>query len=272
SDILRHDQKCKNMKHSQDMQLIQKLRDDQKRMKKVFEVMSGRNIVTNSRVTPSWREIVSLTFSEAGVLHVNWISFGHCVNTPGTSYSAAAHFGGVTTKDSHYKGKAVVEANVTKCDDEESDLSLATSSSRNASEIWLLDSACNHHITPHREWFSNFEEHKEVVYTADETPLTTHGIGSVRLQNEDGIIVTLKGVHYSPKLKKNLISVGTLESKWFKVRAKDGVMKIISGVLIVMKGIRKINNTYHYKGRTVVGTVAAVTDGDKNSEAVKLCA
>ncbi|GJW63660.1 hypothetical protein Tco_0115544 [Tanacetum coccineum] len=72
-------EKCKNMKHSQDMQLIQKLRDDQKRMKKVFEVMSGRNIVTNSRVTPSWREIVSLTFSEAGVLHVNWISFGHCV-------------------------------------------------------------------------------------------------------------------------------------------------------------------------------------------------
>ncbi|GJY50490.1 putative reverse transcriptase domain-containing protein [Tanacetum coccineum] len=79
SDKLRHDQKCKNMKRPQDMQLIQKLCDDQKRMKKVFEVMSGRNIVTNSRVTPSWREIVSLTFSEAGVLHVNWTSFGHYV-------------------------------------------------------------------------------------------------------------------------------------------------------------------------------------------------
>ncbi|GKA20322.1 hypothetical protein Tco_0700311 [Tanacetum coccineum] len=36
------------------------------------------NIVTNSRVTPSWRDIVSLTFSEAGVLHVNWTSLGHC--------------------------------------------------------------------------------------------------------------------------------------------------------------------------------------------------
>nr|GEV49926.1 reverse transcriptase domain-containing protein [Tanacetum cinerariifolium] len=35
------------------------------------------NIVTNSRVTPSWREIVSLTFSEAGILHMNWISFRH---------------------------------------------------------------------------------------------------------------------------------------------------------------------------------------------------
>ncbi|GJX81498.1 retrovirus-related pol polyprotein from transposon TNT 1-94 [Tanacetum coccineum] len=144
----------------------------------------------------------------------------------------------------------VAEANVTKCNDEELDLSLATSSSRNASEIWLMDSTCNHHITPHREWFSNFKEHEEV--------------------NEDGTIVTLKGVCYSPKLKQNLISVGTLESKVFEVRAKDGVMKIISGVLVVMKGIRKINNTYHYKGRTVVGTIAAVTDGDINSEAVKL--
>ncbi|GKC21018.1 retrovirus-related pol polyprotein from transposon TNT 1-94 [Tanacetum coccineum] len=37
-----------------------------------------------------------------------------------------------------------------------------------------------------------------------------------------------------------------------------------------MKGIRKINNTYHYKGRTVVGTVAAITDGDRNLKAVKL--
>ncbi|GJR29297.1 retrovirus-related pol polyprotein from transposon TNT 1-94 [Tanacetum coccineum] len=174
------------------------------------------------------------------------------------------------TKDNHYKGKAVAEANVTKCDDEESDLSLVTSSSRNASKIWLLDSACSHHITPHREWFSNFEKHEEVVYTADQNPLTTHGIGSVRLQNEDGTIVTLKGVRYLPKLKKNLISVGILESKGFEVRAKDGVMKIISNILVVMKGIRKINNTYHYKGRTIVGFVAAVTDGDRNSEAVKL--
>nr|GEV90619.1 copia protein [Tanacetum cinerariifolium] len=46
------------------------------------EVVS-RNIVTNSRVTPSWREIVSLTFSKAGVLHVNWTSLGHCVSRTG---------------------------------------------------------------------------------------------------------------------------------------------------------------------------------------------
>ncbi|GJR08634.1 hypothetical protein Tco_0791286 [Tanacetum coccineum] len=40
---LRHDQKCKKRKLSQDMQLTQKLRDDQKHMKKSFEDVSGRN-------------------------------------------------------------------------------------------------------------------------------------------------------------------------------------------------------------------------------------
>nr|GEV87723.1 hypothetical protein [Tanacetum cinerariifolium] len=41
SEKLRHDQKWKKMKLFQGMQLIRKLQDDQKRMKKVFEVMSG---------------------------------------------------------------------------------------------------------------------------------------------------------------------------------------------------------------------------------------
>ncbi|GKC32018.1 hypothetical protein Tco_1039312 [Tanacetum coccineum] len=76
-----------------------------------------------------------------------------------------------------------------------------------------------HHITPHREWFCKFEKH-EAVYTAEETPLTTNGIGFIRLQNEDGTIMTLKGVRYLPNSKKNLIFVGTLESKGFEVRDK----------------------------------------------------
>ncbi|GJY18938.1 copia protein [Tanacetum coccineum] len=42
-----------------------------------------RNIVTNSRVTPSWREIVSLTFSEAGVLHAIWDSSTDLANLLG---------------------------------------------------------------------------------------------------------------------------------------------------------------------------------------------
>nr|GEW84676.1 retrotransposon protein, putative, Ty1-copia subclass [Tanacetum cinerariifolium] len=67
------------------------------------------------------------------------------------------------TKDNHYKGKVVAEANVTKCDDEEL-VGMAP-----------MDNG------PHQEWFSNFEEHEEVVYTTDETLLDTHGVSSYKL-------------------------------------------------------------------------------------------
>ena len=61
---------------------------------------------------------------------------------------------------------------------------------------------------------------------------------------------------------KNLISMETLESKYCEVRAKDGVMKIISGARVVLKGIRKRNNLYHYLGDTVMGTVAVILTDD----------
>ncbi|KAE8692759.1 hypothetical protein F3Y22_tig00110831pilonHSYRG00699 [Hibiscus syriacus] len=110
-------------------------------------------------------------------------------------------------------------------------------------------SACSHHMTPNREWFFDFKELKGgIVYTSNNSPLDTLGIGSIRLRNHDGSIRTLTSVHYVPDLMRNLISVGTLESKGLEVRAKDGIMRIISGALVIMKGIRKRNNVYFFLG------------------------
>ncbi|PWA59050.1 Retrovirus-related Pol polyprotein from transposon TNT 1-94 [Artemisia annua] len=79
------------------------------------------------------------------------------------------------TKENHYKGKAIAEVNVTKYDDEESDLSLATSSTKNASDVRLLDSACSHHITPHREWFDD----------RDDSPVVEGGYEEEEVQTEE---------------------------------------------------------------------------------------
>lgn len=57
-------------------------------------------------------------------------------------------------------------------------------STKNASDVWLLDFACSHHMTSHQSGFVDFKEFKE-VYTIDETRLTAHGIGSVRLKYQD---------------------------------------------------------------------------------------
>ncbi|GJR62166.1 hypothetical protein Tco_1504328 [Tanacetum coccineum] len=66
--------------------LLASFQDDAKYEHVDNDTRSQGNIVTNSRVTPSWREIVSLTFSEAGVLHVNWTSFGHCVSRRASTF------------------------------------------------------------------------------------------------------------------------------------------------------------------------------------------
>ena len=81
--------------------------------------------------------------------------------------------------------KEKAAANVAECDDADSDLSIAASTSNSSS--WLLDSACSHHMTPNREWFFDFKElNGGIVYAANNAPLVTHGVGSVHLRNHDG--------------------------------------------------------------------------------------
>ncbi|KAE8678648.1 hypothetical protein F3Y22_tig00111402pilonHSYRG00027 [Hibiscus syriacus] len=161
------------------------------------------------------------------------------------------------------RGRSKSKSRLSK--DEYSDFAFAATPSTSCSSSWLLDSACSHHMTPNREWFFDFKELKSgIVYTANNSPLDTLGIGSIRLRNQDGSIRTLTGVHYVPNLMRNLISMGTLESKGLEVRAKDEIMMIISGALVIMKGIRERNNVYYFMGSTIVGTAAVATSTDEH--------
>uniref|UniRef100_A0A3Q7I4E9 CCHC-type domain-containing protein n=1 Tax=Solanum lycopersicum TaxID=4081 RepID=A0A3Q7I4E9_SOLLC len=114
-------------------------------------------------------------------------------------------------------GKAVMDSNVADYDD--SDYSLVITDQSKSSDVWLMDAACKGECG--------------VIHTANNNPLTAYGVGSIRLRNHDGLSRTLKDVRYVPDLKKNLISVGDLESKGFKVIANNGVMRICSGALVV---------------------------------------
>ena len=60
-----------------------------------------------------------------------------------------------------------------------------------------------------------------------------------------------------PDLKKNLISLGALESNGFKVSLEIGVFNVTRGALVVIKGLRR-NNLYFLQGKTVVGRAATV--------------
>ena len=125
-------------------------------------------------------------------------------------------------------------------------------------------------MCPHKEWYFNFEElDGGVVYMGNDESCKTAGVGSIRLKNHDGSTRVLTDVRYVPKLKKNLISLGALESKGFAMTIRDGILKVTSGSLVVMKGTRR-NNLYYYNGSTVIGSVAAVSEDNKASEITRL--
>eukprot|EP00253_Pinus_taeda_P019972 PITA_19972 len=62
-------------------------------------------------------------------------------------------------------------------------------------------------------------------------------------------IRTLTSVRHVPDLKKNLISLGVLDSDGYKFTGQNGVLKVFKGALVVMKA-EKVGNIYRLKGST----------------------
>ena len=94
------------------------------------------------------------------------------------------------------------------------------------------------------------------------------GIGAIKIKMHDGIVRTLSDVRHIPELKKNLISLGTLDSNGCTYKAGGGVMRISKGALVVMKGLKQ-NGLYFLQGSTITGA-AAVSSSDSDSEITKL--
>ena len=118
---------------------------------------------------------------------------------------------------------------------------------------------------PHKESFFKFEEVDGVVVcmgNGDVGYIT--GIGSIRLRNHDGVIRVLIDVWYVSKLEKNLISSGVLEFKGLVMIIRGGVLNVISGAVLVMKGTRR-NNLYYYNGTTRIRLVATVSGSGQDS-------
>ena len=58
-------------------------------------------------------------------------------------------------------------------------------------------------------------------------------------------------------MKKNLISIGVLDDKGFLSKTENGIMKIIKGSLVVMRGIKK-NGLHVLQGKAITRELATV--------------
>jgi len=84
------------------------------------------------------------------------------------------------------------------------------------SKQWILDSGCFYHMCPHRSWFITYEEKSSGnVLMGNNTLYKSVSIGSIQIKTHDEIVRTLTKVCHVPKLMKNLVSMGAMDSKGF---------------------------------------------------------
>lgn len=136
-----------------------------------------------------------------------------------------------------------------------------------SSQEWILDSGW----TFHKDWFSTYETMSNgTALMGNNASCKIAGPGIVRIKMFDGVVRTLGNVKHAPDLKRNLISLGTLDSKGYKYTGEGGVLKVSKGALIVMKGQRKTANLYVLQGTTVIGDAAVVSNTLSDDDVTKL--
>jgi hypothetical protein len=138
------------------------------------------------------------------------------------------------------------------------DVYLASTSTHADRDVRLIDSGVSYHMTPHREWFSEYEKYDGGdVFLGDDSTTKILGRGRVKLLLKDGRIRTLLGVLHIPKLARSLISVSKMEDAGVDTVFGKGTCKMVRGAMVFMRGVR-CGTLYKLLGSTY-------TNGCKNS-------
>ncbi|KAK5772363.1 hypothetical protein PVK06_048648 [Gossypium arboreum] len=133
------------------------------------------------------------------------------------------------------------EADVVKDYSDGELLAISVNNSK-VSKEWIIDSGCTFHMS----------------------------IGTINVKMFDGVVRTLSDVRHVPELKRNLISLSTLDSKGYKYTAESGVLKISNGSLVVMKGQRNTTKLYVLQGSVVTGDAAVASSSLSDDDITKL--
>jgi hypothetical protein len=103
-------------------------------------------------------------------------------------------------------------------------------------DVWLINSGASYHMTPHREWFSEYEKYDGGdVFLGDDSTAKILGCGRVKLLLKDGRIRTLPGVLHIPKLARSLISVSKLDDAGVKTVFEKNTCKMVRGAMVLMR-------------------------------------
>ncbi|GJZ77012.1 retrovirus-related pol polyprotein from transposon TNT 1-94 [Tanacetum coccineum] len=144
---------------------------------------------------------------------------------------------------------------------DDSEVMMVMSAQAQALLDWIMDSGCSYHMTPRLDIHDDFLEcDGGIVQLGDNMECKIKGIGKVRIQLKDGSSFVLHNARYIPELKRNLISLGTLENEGFTVKIQSGKVKVINGSRVILSGIQRDNCVYSLDGHAMAGELNVIVE------------
>jgi hypothetical protein len=128
---------------------------------------------------------------------------------------------------------------------------LASSSTHVDHESWLVDSSASFHMTPHREWFCEYERYDGGnVFLGNDSTTRIIGRGRVKLRLIDRRIRTLLGVLHISSLDRNLIYVRKMDNAGVKIIFEKETCRMVQGAMVLLRGVRS-GTLYKMQGSTI---------------------
>ncbi|KAH9715183.1 hypothetical protein KPL71_020951 [Citrus sinensis] len=147
-----------------------------------------------------------------------------------------------------------------------SEATIVSEGRKRLSDVWLIDSGATWHMTSRREWFHTYEPISGgSIYMGNDHALEIAGIGTIKIKMFDGTIRTIGEVRHVNGLKKNLLSLGQMDSHGYKTHVENGIMKIVKGALVLMKAEKIGANLFMLKGETLQEADACVASNGEES-------
>lgn len=134
---------------------------------------------------------------------------------------------------------------------------------------WIMDSGCSFHMCPNRNWFQDLDETDGTVSLGNNQTCRIKGVGSIFLRVHDGTVKMLLDVRFIPEVKRNLISLGTLEKKGLSFTSENGEMRISKNSKTKMIA-QRMGSLYYLEATVVNGEANSIFRKDLRSWHLRL--
>ncbi|KAK2353501.1 putative mitochondrial protein [Trifolium repens] len=136
------------------------------------------------------------------------------------------------------------------------------------SMVWYFDSGCSNHMTGNRSILTDFDECLNTkIRLANSDSIKAEGMGNVVIQRSNGKKAVIEKVLYVPGMKCNLMSIGQLISKGFKIVIEDETLQLFdSKKRLIFKTAQSKNRIYKTQIKAIEATCLSATAEEKDSD------